>query len=520
MGTQNLILGALETTEGQMILHRVVVISRQDEIRQLARRISQQVLVADDIVEAVDIIATVTPDLILLDGLLQPGDIRTILDASHNNFRTIVVIVGNKGEQPSWLAQFSQMESIEYLSHAGDYEQLQRILNKTQSQTITGSPTDMTGFFADDLAASVLMAGKSRAILHTIKMIKLVAGSNCNPVLIIGETGTGKELAAKAIHISRHPNEPFVAINCAALTASLLESELFGHIKGSFTSADRDKTGLLELAGEGTIFLDEISEMPLDLQAKLLRVLQEKTFRKVGGTSDLVCKATIIASSNRDLKQEVQANRFRRDLYYRLNICPIILAPLRTPERKTDIRLLADYFLRTSTVCPDKAGKIISLTEMAFEAIEKHNWPGNVRELRNVIDRAIMLETTDKIGLSSIFIESEDSVSSVSMWMGQDSQNESCEQGVWRASPVMDSQSCASKTGDFSLDKAEKELIAKALQESGWQKTRAAALLGITRATLYAKVKQHNIQRGTYIPKLDQAEDSSFTAEPEPAAIS
>ena len=135
------------------------------------------------------------------------------------------------------------------------------------------------------------MAGKSRAILHTLKMIKLVAGSNCNPVLIIGETGTGKELAAKAVHISRHPNEPFVAINCAALTANLLESELFGHIKGSFTSADRDKIGLLELAGQGTIFLDEISEMPLDLQAKLLRVLQEKTFRKVGGTSDLTMQS-------------------------------------------------------------------------------------------------------------------------------------------------------------------------------------------------------------------------------------
>ena len=178
------------------------------------------------------------------------------------------------------------------------------------------------------------MAGKSRAILYTLKMIKIVAGSNCNPVLIIGETGTGKELAAKAVHISRHPNEPFVAINCAALTANLLESELFGHIKGSFTSADRDKIGLLELAGQGTIFLDEISEMPLDLQAKLLRVLQEKTFRKVGGTSDLTCKATIIASSNRDLRQEVQANRFRRDLYYRLNICPITIAPLRTRRTK------------------------------------------------------------------------------------------------------------------------------------------------------------------------------------------
>ena len=162
--------------------------------------------------------------------------------------------------------------------------------------------------------------------------------------------------------------------------------------------------------------------MPLDLQAKLLRVLQEKTFRKVGGTSDLVCKATIIASSNRDLRHEVQVNRFRRDLYYRLNICPITIAPLRIPERRMDIRPLAEYFLRTSTVCPGKAGKITSLTEMAIEAIENHTWPGNVRELRNVIDRAILLETTDKIGLSSIFIESADSAPSASMWTSQDYQ--------------------------------------------------------------------------------------------------
>jgi two-component system NtrC family response regulator len=507
-----------------IVLRRIVVTSKQAEVQQLARRIGQQVLVADDAVEVVDIAATVVPDLILLDDLMHPGDIRTILDASHNNFSTAVVVVGNNGTPPAWFEQFSQVGNIEYLSGPNNYEQLQRILSKIQPQTKAGKTND---FFADDLAASVSMAGKSRAILHTLKMIKLVAGSNCNPVLIIGETGTGKELAAKAVHISRHPNEPFVAINCAALTANLLESELFGHIKGSFTSADRDKTGLLELAGQGTIFLDEISEMPLDLQAKLLRVLQEKTFRKVGGISDLVCKATIIATSNRDLRQEVQANRFRRDLYYRLNICPITIAPLRTNERKMDIRLLAEYLLRTSTVCPAKAGRITSLTEIALEAIEKHTWPGNVRELRNVIDRAILLETTDKIGLSSIFIDYEHSEPLVSMWMRQDCQPvlsrvegiEPHTQGAWQASPVINSPSDMSRPGDFSLDKAERELIARALQESGWQKTRAATLLGITRATLYAKVKQHNIQRGTYIPKLDQ-DNSSSMAEPEPVTAS
>jgi transcriptional regulator with PAS, ATPase and Fis domain len=299
-------------------------------------------------------------------------------------------------------------------------------------------------------------------------MIKLVATSLCNPMLIIGETGTGKELAAKAIHNERHPKSPFIAVNCAALTANLLESELFGHVKGSFTSADRDKVGLLELAQDGTLFLDEISEMPMDLQAKLLRVLQEKTFMKVGGTKEIECKAVIVASSNRNLKIEILANRFRNDLYHRLNIFPIVLTPLRHPDRKKDIQLIAEYFLKKSAICPQKSGKITSITPLALEVLREYVWPGNVRELRNVIERAILLETSDKIGLTGIVIDTE-------------------EQSHFSDNARVDG------TKNFSLAKAEQELIARVLRETNWQKTKAAELLGISRATLYAKVKQHNL---------------------------
>ncbi len=189
---------------------------------------------------------------------------------------------------------------------------------------------------------------------------------------------------------------------------------------------------------------------------------------------NILCSATIIASSNRNLKNEVQANRFRRDLYYRLNISPITLAPLRSKERRQDIRLLAKYFLKTSTICPEKCGKITSLTELAIEALERHDWPGNVRELSNVIERAILLETTDKIGLNAIYIDPTE-------WSEV---SEGLTPGLIK---------------DFSLAKAERELVARALQKTGWQKTRAAALLGITRATLYAKVKQYNIEKDPYI---------------------
>jgi transcriptional regulator with PAS, ATPase and Fis domain len=322
--------------------------------------------------------------------------------------------------------------------------------------------------FIDASAAAVGFVGRSRSARECLKMIRLVAASRCNPVLIVGETGTGKEVAAKAFHALRHPGGPFVDINCAALTATLLESELFGHVRGAFTGADREKTGLLEAAGTGTIFLDEISEMPLELQAKLLRVLQERTFRKVGGVKDLTCQATIIATSNRDLKEEVREKRFRQDLYYRLNVCPIRLTSLRSPDRRDDIPVLARYFLNTSTIRQD-GRKVTALTQLAIEALVRHDWPGNIRELRNVIERAILLETTDKVGLSSIVIESEGETSGTGL--------------------------LAAAVHDFSLEKAERELIARALQETDWQKTQAASLLGITRATLYAKVKQYNIQK-------------------------
>ena len=466
----------------RMALRGIVVVSRQAEIQRLARQVAQQTFVADDLTDALDITETVNPDLVVFDHQFPPPHIREFLNIllkrNKNPMNVPIVAVGN-GESDIYLStEFIQAGAVDYLKGKQDYGRLKqiadRIENKSKTVDYAGSETDTNCFFAEQCAASVFMVGRSKALLSTVKMIKLVAASQCNPALILGETGTGKELATKAIHTLRHPNEPFVAVNCAALTANLLESELFGHVKGSFTGADREKTGLLELAGNGTLFLDEISEMPIDLQAKLLRVLQEKTFRKVGGIKNITCDATIIASSNRDLESQVRANCFRRDLYYRLNICPIIIAPLRTPQRREDIQLLAEYFLKTSTICPEKHNKITSFTKLAMETLQKHDWPGNVRELRNVIERAIMLETTDKIGLSSIVIN-------LSEW------------------PQPSDSLTAGHIKNFSLAEAEQQLITRALQETGWQKTRAAALLGITRATLYAKVKQYNIERDSYI---------------------
>ncbi|MHC4158113.1 MAG: sigma 54-interacting transcriptional regulator, partial [Planctomycetota bacterium] len=341
-----------------MSLRKVVAVSRDAEVQQLARQVAQEVFVADDLAEALDTIDTAKPNLILLDSRFSRSHIRDFFDTTDNNsINTPVVVVGDSDSDGKLSKEFLQMGAIDYLRGRQDYNHLEQIADQIENNPkVTAPEQNLSNFFAEEYAAPVSIVGHSKAILNKLRMIKLIASSRCNPILIVGETGTGKELAAKAVHNIRHPNEPFVAVNCAALTANLLESELFGHVKGSFTGADREKTGLLEVAGAGTILLDEISEMPLDLQAKLLRVLQEKTFRKVGGIKDISCNATIIATSNRDLKKQVRTNRFRRDLYYRLNIGPISIAPLRSPARRQDIRLLAEYFLKTSTICPKKIG--------------------------------------------------------------------------------------------------------------------------------------------------------------------
>ena len=252
-----------------------------------------------------------------------------------------------------------------------------------------------------------------------------------------------------------------------------MESELFGHVKGAFTGADREKTGLFTLAADGTIFLDEISEMPPDLQAKLLRVLQEKTFRKVGGTESIPCHATIVTSSNRDLLGEVKEGRFRRDLYYRLAVFPITFPALRHPRRREDIALLAEYFVEHSTISTGAKPK--ELTRGATDRLVGHEWPGNVRELRNVIDRALILCESERITGEHIILETPEIFP-----------------------PTAGEQRLGAghaKAGDdFSLEAAERQFILRALQETGWQRTRAAALLGITRATLHAKLRRYDIK--------------------------
>jgi len=408
------------------------------------------------------------PELaIVLEDVPREEALGFVRQASQVSPETRTVVTARQATV-RWAVEFVRAGALDYLGEPLEPEAFGRLVDRVR-QEVSRASDGRERFFCSECPRDVAMVGKSPAMTRTLEIIRRVAESRCNPVLVIGETGTGKELAAKAVHAWRcGEREKFVAVNCAALTANLLESELFGHVKGAFTGADRDKAGLFELAATGTIFLDEISEMAPSLQAKLLRVLQEKTFRRVGDTRDLPCEATIVASSNRRLLEEVRAGRFRKDLYYRLAVFPITMPPLRSPDRRSDIALLATHFIETSSIC--SRSDVTGLAPAAETVLTRHDWPGNVRELRNVIDRALILEPSDRITPESLILGD----------------------GEAAPSPPAEDKT-PRKDKDFSLETAEREFILRALKETGWQRTRAAALLGITRATLHAKLKRYEI---------------------------
>ncbi|TRW27601.1 sigma-54-dependent Fis family transcriptional regulator [Flavobacterium zepuense] len=309
------------------------------------------------------------------------------------------------------------------------------------------------------------ITGSSKAIAIAIELAKKVAGTDTT-VLLTGETGTGKEVFANATHqASPRKNKNFVAINCSAFSHDLLESELFGHIAGAFTGAVKDKKGLFEEAHKGTLFLDEIGEMPLDLQAKLLRVLENGEYIKVGESKITKADVRIIAATNRDLPKEIEGGRFRQDLFYRLSIFAIKLPALR--ERVADIEALANGFLKTFAVKINK--KITALSPNFTAALKHHNWPGNIRELKNVIERSVILETGNTLSVDTLPAEI------------RLAQTENASDGETKILSA------------FSLASAEKLHIQKVFNHTNGNKAETARLLNIGIATLYRKIDEYSI---------------------------
>jgi two-component system, NtrC family, response regulator AtoC len=316
--------------------------------------------------------------------------------------------------------------------------------------------------------------GESSAIVRMLALARKVAESEVTSVLLQGESGTGKDLVAKAIHYgSRRSDSPFVAINCAAIPSTLIESELFGYERGAFTDAKARKEGLFEQAEGGTLFLDEIGELELGLQAKLLRVLEEGAFRRVGGLKDIPLDVRVIAASNRDLKSESEAGRFRLDLYYRLSVIQIDIPPLR--ERGDDILLLAEHYISTLGERLRLRNKIRGLAPDVAETFRHYPWPGNVRELRNVVERALILEDGDLV---------------TTEYLPRDLVAEAGEPSASAGREAAAGDSFTLPAGGTSLEEMEMSLVRQALERSGGNQTRAAELLGISRDQLRYRLKK------------------------------
>lgn len=303
------------------------------------------------------------------------------------------------------------------------------------------------------------LIGTSQKMSRVYRLVEKVSHHNY-PVLVLGESGTGKELVARSIHyLGDRRNKPFVPVDCSALVPTLIESELFGYVKGAFTGAVHSKQGLLEAAGGGTLFLDEIGDLPIDLQAKLLRALQEREVKPVGSTERVSISARIIAATNRDLESAVRTGGFRQDLFFRLNVVQIKLPPLR--ERKNDIPLLVSAFLEKFS---DEQGRARTISEDAIARLITYDWPGNVRELENAVERAVALGSGPLLSVGDL--------------------PSNLQYGTQEKLPDKDEF--------LPLDELERRAILRALRESGGDKLAAARLLGIGKTTLYRKLKQYN----------------------------
>jgi two-component system response regulator AtoC len=337
------------------------------------------------------------------------------------------------------------------------------------------------------------MIAQSAAMKRVQALIKRVAAVPSTTVLIQGESGVGKELVAKAIHErSARADKAFVAINCAALSEHLLEAELFGYEKGAFTGADsKGKSGLFEVASGGTIFLDEVGEMPLALQTKLLRALQERRFRRVGGLQDVEVDVRVVAATNRDLRAEVAAGRFRQDLYFRLKVVPIPVPPLR--ERRDDILPLADHLL--ARLAPELGRPQAALSDAARAAMRAYDWPGNVRELANAVERAVICAEADAIAPEDLPMDEQvvvpvrDQAAALREAVPE-TRNPKPEAQLPPGSLVLPPE-------QRNLAAVEALLIRAALAESGGQKSKAADRLGINRTTLYNKLKELGVDAET-----------------------
>jgi len=434
-----------------------------------ALRASYKVLQAENRLEARQTIDKSRVNLVLLDLHLPPETdtvkegMRTLEEIREIDSEIKVVVMTGDREQETSLRAIDR-GAYDYFCKPFNLEEMKIVLKRAlYIQSLERENQRLRQRLSQEVQFRNII-GKSDKIRSVLELIRTVAQSDCT-VLIRGESGTGKEMVAEAIHHSGpRCNQPFIAVNCAAIPEALMESELFGYEKGAFTDAIKGKPGKFELASSGTLFMDEIGDMSLAMQAKILRVIQNRSFERLGGTESIKVDSRLIAATNKNLEELIAKEAFREDLYYRLNVVSIHLPPLR--ERKEDIPLLVSHFLRKYNKTGSKVVKGVS--SRALESLVDYDWRGNVRELENVIERAIVLKQDEMLLARSISLQAG-------------------EKSLPSKIPFSSTHT--------SLAETEKELIQKALRTTQWNQTKAAKLLQVHRNTLRRKIRHFNIHK-------------------------
>lgn len=446
---------------------RVLIVDDEESVRSSLEKLLSyekfKTYAAADGKSALDIVDGERIDLILLDIKMPGMDGLEVLQRIKQvqPFLPVVIISGHG--TVSTAVEATKLGAFDFIEKPID---LERLLLTVRNGIRQGELAKQNVQLRERVGVKTEIIGEHDSILKIMDTIKRVALTNAR-VLIMGENGTGKELIARKLHeLSKRSSEPFVEVNCAAIPEELIESELFGHEKGSFTGAISQRIGKFELADGGTLFLDEVGDMSLSAQAKVLRVLQESVFERVGGTETKKVDVRVVAASNKDLLAEAGRSKFREDLYYRLNVVPIHIPPLR--ERRSDIKLLAEYFLQE--VANELGGAPGTITPEALNALVNYSWPGNVRELRNLIERLCILTTSDVIRL--------DDLPPLELTREEDILKD-----PFRL-----------KTYQEFKDFTEKEFLIKKLRENSGNVSRTARQLEMQRSNLYKKLEKYGIE--------------------------